>query len=318
MTKRAVLLVSHGTVDDLDDLPAFVTNIRRGHAPPPELVDELRTRYQAIGGQSPLNAINADVARALEAHLARFGVAVRAANRLWRPYPRDVLAGLAGEGITRIAAIPLAQHSARVYADSVRAAAASIEREGGPRLDVACAADWGQTPELVDAFAARARAALLAIPEGERRATALVVSAHSLPAAAIAEGDAYERELRASADAIFARLGADCPAHRAIAFQSQGMSTGPGGRKVEWLGPDLPATFRALRDAGATRVVILPAGFLADHVEILYDLDVEARALAEAIGMTLTRTASLNASPDLVAALAAVARPLLAELGGGA
>ena len=116
---RRLLLVSHGSVDDLDDLHAFVTNVRHGHAPPPELVAELRRRYEAIGGRSPLNAINADVARKLAAAL---GVRTAWANRLWKPYVRDVLGGLAREGVAHVAVVPLAQHSAHVYAEDARQA----------------------------------------------------------------------------------------------------------------------------------------------------------------------------------------------------
>ena len=305
--KQAVLLVAHGTIDELDDLPAFVTNIRRGHAAPPELIAELRRRYEAIGGRSPLNAITREVASKLE---ARLGVPVRMAMRLWRPYPREVIAALEEEGVTRIAVVPLAQHSAYVYEGAVRDAV----RDAGSQVELACATNWGRSPDLTRAFADALVRSIEAVPEASWPTTTVLMTAHSLPLFILRGGDPYETEVRASAEAVAAevsrRLGARAPKHE-VAFQSQGMSQGPGGKPVEWLGPDLVAALDAAKARGDTHVVAAPIGFLADHVEILYDLDVEATAWAKERGLTLTRTASLNASEAIVLALARVAEPLL-------
>jgi ferrochelatase len=258
--RAAVLLVSHGTVDDLDDLAAFVTQVRRGHAPGPELVAELRRRYQAIGGQSPLNAVNARVA----AH---------------------------------VAVVPMAQHSAHVYAEDARHAA------DGTGVTVACAPGWGQNPELHAAFAKRIRAVL-----GDPARTTVLLTAHSLPRVVVERGDPYEREVRAAAAAVSERLG---PGVRtAVAFQSQGLGA-PG----EWLGPDLSTVLDEAAARRDSRVVFAPIGFLADHVEILYDLDIEAAAMARERGLAFARAPSLNDDDDLVDIVADVARPLLAQLG---
>jgi protoporphyrin/coproporphyrin ferrochelatase len=290
--KTAVVLIGHGTVDDLDDLPPFLTAIRRGHPAPPALVAEVRRRYEAIGGKSPLTLISLDVAAKLE---ARVGVPVRLAMRLWKPYANDVLARLRGEGVERVVVVPLAQHSAHVYAEAAEAAA------GG--LRVTSARNWGREPALTRAFAGAIRSALAEVPALDT--TLLLMTAHSLPLAVIRGGDPYEDEVRASAAAIAAELGPTIPEVQ-VAFQSQGMGGG------EWLGPDLPKTLDAARAAGKKRVVVAPIGFLADHVEILYDLDIEAKALAAERGLSLTRTRSLNASDGLIDALENVARPLLA------
>ena len=301
--KRAVLLVAHGTVDDREEIPAFLGNIRRGHASP-ELVAEVQRRFDAVGG-SPLNRINRDVAAKLEAKL---GVPVRLSNRLWRPYPKEVLAALKADGVTHVAEVPLAQHSAHVYAESARAAAAEL---GG--ITVACAANWGRSALLTRAYAKRITDALAAIPRGEHAATLVLMTAHSLPVAVVRAGDAYEREFRASTEAIAreASLGAKLPEH-IVAFQSQGMSAGRDGKPMEWLGPDLRMALDDARARGKKHVVMAPVGFLADHVEILYDIDIEAAAWAKERGLTLSRTASLNADDDVIDALAAVAAPLLA------
>jgi ferrochelatase len=301
---QAVLLIAHGTVESLDDLPEFVTNIRRGHAPPPDLIAELRHRYEAIGGQSPLLAITRDVAAKLE---ARLGVKVRTAMRLWKPYPREVLDALASEGIRRVVVLPLAQHSAPIYAEAVRAAA-----EGA--FDIAAADNWGQSPLLTAAFARELTKTVRDVPRDAWKTTTILLTAHSLPLFIIRGGDPYEREVRASAEAVMAaaraELGEGTPRHE-VAFQSQGMGTGPGGKPIEWLGPDLLTALDAAKARGDTHVVVAPIGFLADHVEILYDLDIEAKAWAHERGLTLTRTASLNATEPFIETLAAVARPLL-------
>jgi ferrochelatase len=289
---RAVVLVSHGTVEHLDDLQAFVTNVRRGRPPGPELVAELRRRYEAIGGKSPLNAINARLAGKVSAVL---GVPVRLANRLWKPYVKDVLAELASQGVTRVGLVPLAQHSAHVYAHDAKSAAE------GTGIALACAQDWGGRADLCEAFAKRIDKSLQGL---EPASTLVLMTAHSLPTAIIQQGDSYEREVRASASAIGGRLGSVA---WIVAFQSQGM----GGQPGDWLGPDLPAALDDARARGIKTVVLAPIGFLADHVEILYDLDIEAAALARDRGMTTVRVASLDDDDDLVAVIADVARPLL-------
>jgi len=301
----AVLLAAHGTVERLDDLPAFVTNIRRGHAPPRELVDELRRRYEAIGGASPLLAISRDVAAKVE---ARLGVPARLAMRLWHPYPREVLAELVERGVTRVVVVPLAQHSAHVYAENVREAA-----DGMP-LTVVASQNWGRTPALTRAFAEEVAEAVRAVPRDAWARTTIVMTAHSLPLFVIRGGDPYEREVRGSADDVAAAARAmlgDAMPRAEVAFQSQGMTTGPGGKPIEWLGPDLKSVIDAAADRGDSHVIIAPIGFLADHVEILYDVDIEAAGWAKARGLVLSRTASLNASDALVAAVCEVARPLL-------
>jgi ferrochelatase len=300
---EAVLLVSHGSVDDLGDLEAFVTRVRRGRPPPPELIAELRRRYEAIGGRSPLNAINAELAAKLA---ARIGVRVAVANRLCAPLVRDVLRRLAAEGIERAVVVPLAQHSAHVYASDARTAAE------GSGVEVSCAPSWGCSAALAEAFAERIAVALRALPSGEP--AAVVMTAHSLPRSVVDAGDPYEREVRGSFEDVAREVAArvDQPPRALLAFQSQGM-TGPGERPVEWLGPDLPTTIQLAFDQGSRHLVFAPIGFLADHVEVLYDLDIEARAIAEGRGLSYVRAPSLNASDDLVEILAGVSRPLLSH-----
>jgi ferrochelatase len=303
-SEEAVLLASHGTVDRLDDLRAFVTNVRRGHAPPDDLVAELRRRYEAIGGASPLNTINAEVARRLA---ARTGRPVAWANRLWEPYVKDRVAELAANGVRRVVLVPLAQHSAHVYAADARLAAAAHG------VDVVAAPNWGRRADLCAAFASRVVRALEAAPGG----TALVMTAHSLPKSVVEAGDPYESEVRAAAGVVAAAVAerGGCASRVLVAFQSQGM-TGAGGRPIPWLGPDLAWALDEAKRQGDRHVVVAPIGFLADHVEILYDLDIEARAMAEARGLSLSRAASLNADDDFIEVLARLAEEI-APAGAG-
>ncbi|MGH7270122.1 MAG: ferrochelatase, partial [Polyangiaceae bacterium] len=297
-------LISHGTVEDLDDLGAFVTNVRRGRPPPPELVSELRRRYESIWG-SPLNSINADIARKLEDRLES-GARVVLANRLWRPSVRSVLESLAKDGVKRAAVIALAQHSAHVYAEDARGAAV------GTGVEVFCGASWGLRADLCAAFASRIAALLEASADPSR--TTLLMTAHSLPRSVVDGGDPYERDIRAAVAAITGDLrvrGAGRGAHVDVAFQSQGLA-GPGAGA--WLEPGVRAALESARGRGDLHVIAAPIGFLADHVEVLYDLDVEGRYAAGELGLSYARTPSLNASDDFIEILARIAVPLLEEM----
>jgi ferrochelatase len=300
MTESAVMLVSHGTVDDLDDLAAFVTNVRRGRPPSAEMVAELRRRYEAIGGRSPLNATTAEIARKLQAVL---GVRVAWANRLWRPAVRDVLAELAAAGARRVAVVPLAPFSAHVYEEDARRAA------GGLDVELACAKAWGHAAGLIEAFAARIAAVVA--PGSAAGLPMLLLTAHSLPQSVIEAGDPYERQVRAAAEAVVAdvRTRTSLALPWMLAFQSQGLAA-PG---VTWLGPDLGTALEQAKGKGVRSVVASAIGFLGDHVETLYDLDVEGAALARERGLSFARASSLNADDDLVEVLAGLARPLLAH-----
>lgn len=294
----AVLVTCHGTVDRIEDIPAFLGNIRRGRPTPQAIIDEVTHRFQRIGG-SPLMRITHEQAAALE---ARVGLPVRVAGRLWPPYPAEVIADLARSGVTRLISLPLAPQSVDVYHAGVRAAVAAH-----PQMDLRLAPSWGTEPLLIDAFMETIDEALARFPEAERRAVPVILSAHSLPQRVIDGGDPYERQFRAMAAAVGARLEARGNPVR-VAFQSQGMDGGA------WLGPDLPATFAALHEGGADAAVIAPIGFVADHVETLYDLDVEAPGLAAKAGITrLSRAPALNARPRFIDALEAVVSVMMGE-----
>lgn len=301
--KSAVILTAHGTVEDLDDLAPFIANIRRGHTPPAAIVEEVRRRYEAIGGKSPL----LDHTRTLAAKVeARLGVPVKIAMRLWHPYPHEVVPALAGEGVRQIAVVPLAQFSSSIYVDAIAKAASAVD----PAIEVKGPPNWGSNEGLVKAQAKRVRDAVERLSPEARLHALILFSAHSLPKVLVDQGDTYEQDFRASVEAIVRELGPDAPPHL-VAFQSQGLSA-PGERHVVWLGPELAPTLDLAKARGAKHIVFAPVGFLADHVEVLYDLDLEAAGWAKERGLGASRIESLNAADDFADVVASLAKPLLA------
>lgn len=298
-TDVAVLVTCHGTVERAEDIPEFVRNIRRGHPAPAAVVDEVTRRFEAIGG-SPLMRITHEQAKALE---ARLSVPVRAAARLWRPFPEDVMGPLVASGVRHVISLPLAPQSVHVYNAFV------VDRLAELDVRVTCADAYGLEPGLVGAFVEAIVEARQSVSADA--ATAIVLTAHSLPLRVIAGGDPYRRDFEAMADAVIAQLverGFDSAAIH-LAYQSQGMGGG------EWLGPDLAEVFRRAREAGHEALVVAPIGFLAEHVETLYDIDVEAAALARELGFVdLVRMPAMNTREGLIDALEAVVVPLLAAV----
>jgi ferrochelatase len=291
----SLLLISHGTVDALEDLPQFLKNIRRGHDPSPELLSEVTRRYQAIGGSSPLNAHSQRLAQKLALRLGLGPERVAYAGRLWAPSAKDAVEKFRAAGESTVDVVPLAQFSAPLYADHVRAICEPLG------LEVRAPANWGMFPPLLEAFERRLRATLDRVGDAH-----VLFSAHSLPQSVIDAGDPYEREVRAAAEALANKLALGA---WSTVFQSQGMSTGPRGVPMPWLGPTLETAFHEIAERGSHKqIVIAPIGFLADHVEVLYDLDIEAKAVCDKLGLSLHRTPSLNADDDFVDVLAALVR----------
>jgi ferrochelatase len=301
MAFSEVLLLGHGTVENLDDLPGFLSNIRRGRPSPPELVHEIRRRYEAIGG-SPLLAISRDLARAVE---ARVGTRVHVAMRFWHPFAKDVLGEIGRSGCSNLAVVPLAPYSGHVYAGEMKRVADELREAGARPPALRCAPNWGTEPMFVDAFAASLRQALALLPQGRRATAHVLFTAHSLPLAVVRQGDPYPNEVQATAEAVAARAGVTNPWR--VVYQSQGATPDP------WLGPDVRESLADVARQGAGDVVFCPIGFLSDHIEILYDLDIEAKAQASEVGLTFSRTASLNSSDALAEAIAAVARRLVLQ-----
>jgi ferrochelatase len=289
--RDGVLLVAHGTVEDLDDLAPFLARIRNGRPAPPGFVKELRARYEAIGG-SPLLGVTRSQAEALA---ARLGAPVFVGMRLWEPSVETALEEAARAGLERLCVIPLAPFSVHVYWKAALTSQASVRANGVSPPELVSAPAWGTHPAFIAAHADAIRAH--APPDA-----LVILTAHSLPVVALRAGDPYERLVRESAQAIGETLARPFE----LAFQSQGEGT------AEWLGPDLPTVLERARAAGRTRVAVAPFGFLGEHVETLYDLDIEARRLAEGLGLGFERVPALGTASALIDALEDLARRALA------
>ncbi len=282
----AVLLVGHGTVDQPGEIPEFLSRIRFGRPVSPELIHEITSRYQQIGGSPLLRTSRAQAAALQE----RLGLPCLVAMRMWHPLLADVIQSAQQQQLRRLLVLPLAPYSVAVYSQAAQRAAS--ERNLA-EVTLSAVRPWGSHPQLVAAWCQQIRPWLAEDPDAQ-----LVLTAHSLPSHVIRAGDRYQDEVSLSAAAIAQALGT---AHH-LAFQSQGADGG------DWVGPTLQETLARAAGEGKRHVVVAPIGFLSDHVETLYDLDVEAKAQAEQLGLRFSRVPALNESPALIDALEAVAR----------
>jgi ferrochelatase len=276
--------MAHGTPSSLDDMPEYLRLVRGGRPPSDELVTEMRNNYAAIGGRSPLTDLTYAQADALRARLGPT-IPVAVGMRNWEPFIKDAIAQLAEPGITRIVAIPMAPQfstlSVQKYLDAATAALPD-----GVALDAVTT--YHAHPLLLDAFAERVRAAQ---PKPDEL---VVFTAHSLPRRAIEGGDPYAAEVAATARGVAERIGIT---HYAIAYQSAGRTPEP------WIGPDIAELIDDRSGMGTRKFLFVPIGFVCDHTEILFDIDVQASQVAREFATTLRRTESLNTSPTFIALL---------------
>jgi ferrochelatase len=304
----AVLLMAYGSVDSLDEVPAYYTHIRRGSPPPPELLEELLDRYRAIGGSSPLSGHTERQRAAVEAELARRGspVPVYVGMKHIAPFIGDVVQRMAADGVTHVVAMALAPHfSTMSICSYCRSVDAGREALGDGRVSYTIVRDWHAEPRFLDALADATREALGRLPGGVTSGHA-VFTAHSLPARILEHGDPYRDLLLDTAALVAARL--DLPADRwSFAFQSAGRTADP------WLGPDLGDHLRSLAGAGVGQVAVCPVGFVSDHLEVLYDIDIEAQEVARELGIALERARAMNDDPVFVAGIADILERALAR-----
>ena len=300
---EAVLVMAYGTPRRLEDVESYYTHIRRGSPPPARLLEELLGRYRAVHGPTRLNRITREQAAALGAALAARGHAVPVAVGFKHvsPFVGEAVRELAKGGVARVVGLVLAPHySTRSIAEYERYA-----REAAPAgLELDMIASWHDHPGLIAFLAGRLRAAR-ARAGGDPH---VLFTAHSIPARALEGGDPYPGQLRETGELVARAAGVT---RWSFAYQSAGRTAEP------WLGPDVLDALTELAGRGETCVVVQPIGFVADHLEILYDLDVEARAAADRHGLRFVRVEMPNADPEFVDALAdLVARRLAAPAEG--
>ena len=296
--RRGVLLMTYGSPDSLtrQDVGAYITRVRGGREPDDELVDEFTRRYQVIGG-SPLIGITRRQAAALE---DRLGWSVEVGMRFSAPWIEDGLRALADRGVEDVVAIVLSPQFSPLlmggYERDINAARAAIG-EDAPTVTVAGA--WHEQPAFIDALAGRIREGLAA--RSSDRLVPVLLTAHSLPSRVADQEPGYLDQLRVTAELV-ARAARLAPGQWRFCWQSAGHEPG------EWMTPDFADLMPELAREGHRSVLVAPVQFLADHLEILYDVDVGAREQAERAGLAFNRVASLNDDPELIEALACVAR----------
>jgi ferrochelatase len=284
--------MAHGTPSSLDEMPEYLRLVRGGRPPSDELIHEMRENYAAIGGRSPLTEITEAQAGALRARLGP-EIPVAVGMRNWHPFIKDALAELAAAGVTRTIGIPLApQFSTLSVQKYIEAATGALP----PGMRFESVESFHTHPLLLDAFAERLAAAQ---PKSDEL---VIFTAHSLPERVIASGDRYADEVGETAQGVANRAGIT---RYERAYQSAGRTPEP------WIGPSLD---QMIDDKSATtrKFLVVPIGFVCDHTEILFDIDVQAARVAREFSTTLRRTESLNTSPTFIAMLEDIVRARLA------
>jgi ferrochelatase len=297
-----VLVMAYGGPNSLDEVEPYLLDVR-GHRPTPaHIVEEIKTRYEHIGGRSPILEKTRSQARALQAALAgdggngRFAAVV--GMRHWQPRIAEALTTFRNEGIDRVVGLVMAPHYSALSIDLYFA---KVD-EHRANVEVAPIREWHLLPGLLDALVDRIRNALQVFPAEQRNSVPLLFTAHSLPQRIVESGDPYPAQLAETVRAVAVRLGDESKRVHRFAYQSAGRTGEP------WLGPTAEAAVDALAAEGHRTVLVVPIGFTCEHVEVLYDVDLELREHARELGVRLERIEMVNTHPRMIAGLAAAVR----------
>ncbi len=318
--KTAVLVMAYGGPDSLADLEPYLLDVRGGRPVSPEFLAEVTQRYARIGGRSPLLELTRAQAAGLEQYLNSLspapspdsgrgeklltagrdgagGYRVYVGMRHWKPYIREAVAQIAADGFQNVLALCMTPHASAMstgaYLKKLREA---ISASPTP-LSVNFIESWYDQHFLVEALAGKVRQAARQFPAEVRPKVHYLFTAHSLPASIVAQGDPYPEQLQATARLLAEALGL---ASEQWSFGYQSAGAAPGA----WLGPSIEDILPNMASQGIKNILVTPVGFMADHVEVLYDLDIEAQEIAAKEGIHLVRSESLNASPDFIEGLA--------------
>ncbi len=284
-----VLLLAHGSPNSVDEVPDFLLRVTGGRPLPPEVIEEVKHRY-AIVGRSPLTEITL---RQGELLAAKLGMPVYVGMRNWHPYISQTLRQMVTDGIRHAVVICLAPHNSRTSVGLYRN---SLAKCTDPGLSFDFVESWHDEPPLIQAFAEKLIAGRGKADQEAGVSVPVIFTAHSVPQRTILEGDPYENQTRETAELVAAAAGIKRSDWR-FAFQSQGMSGGA------WLGPTVETTILDLKRSGYRGLFIQPIGFLCDHIEVLYDIDIIFNRFAEKEGLRMWRAESLNTSALLISAL---------------
>ncbi|HWE71007.1 MAG TPA: ferrochelatase [Acidimicrobiales bacterium] len=318
-----VLVMAHGTPGTPEEIEPFYTSIRRGRPPTPELLADLVRRYDAIGGISPLAERTRRQVDGLAAVLEESSPGqylVRYGAKHTFPRIENAVPALHAEPVGRIVGIVLTPHQSSLGSGEYLRRAAEAAAATDPPSDFVGIPSWHRAPGLAALLATRTTTALAQLTPEQRRRTSVFFTAHSLPEKALGEGDPYADQVHQSASDIADLLGFATaigsigstgptgPTEWGVAWQSPGKTADP------WMGPDLLSEIRRVAANGTTAVVVCPVGFVSDHLEILFDLDIEAAGVARSAGVAFARTASLNDDPGFLGVLADVVRAAAAPI----
>jgi len=295
---KALLLLAFGGPRSLDEVEPFLTRLFRGRKPSPEQLDRIKERYRLIGGRSPLLEITFEQARALENSLNIRGNRFKSyvGMQYGHPLIEETLGKILQDGIRTIVALPMAPFRSRASTGAYIEAVTQAQSKFEEKTDIFFVEGWHLHPLFLEAIEEKIEEGLLRFTEEERNRIHLIFTAHSLPKLLIGS-EPYVRDMEESVRGVLQRIGL-FPWH--IAFQSRGMGA------EEWLGPDVESVLIELSQQKVREILIIPIGFVADHIEVLYDIDILYREKAESMGMVLKRTASLNFSGRFIEALATI------------
>jgi protoporphyrin/coproporphyrin ferrochelatase len=293
--RHAVLLLAHGSPDSVDQIPEFLLKVTGGRPLAPEVVEEVKHRYGRVG----CFPLTYHTRRQAELLSHRLGVPVYVGMRNWHPFISDTLSAMEADGITHATVICLAPQNSRtsvgLYRSSLRAADETITFD--------FVESWHDQPNLIRAFVEKLNSGMAEARQEYGKNPPVIFTAHSVPQRTILDGDPYEVQTKHTAELVAAAASVE---NWTFAFQSQGMSGGT------WLGPTVEQTIVDFKNSGESGVFIQPVGFLCDHIEVLYDIDLGFKQFAEGQGMRLWRAESLNDSPLLTTALAEIVQSLTA------
>src|SRR5579859_5693463 len=301
--KSAILLLAHGSPDSPADIPEFMKHVTGGRQVPDTVMKEVTHRYSLIG-KSPLTEITIRQAEALQAKL---GLPVYVGMRNWKPFIGEAVRQMVGHGVNKVVAICLAPQNSST---SVGLYSKVLSEERKPSMAVQFVDSWHDHPLLIQAFAERLEPVWRQASAEMGSALPVIFTAHSVPMRTIHAGDPYEKQAKETAQLVGQRIAGLTPELQHFAFQSQGMTGGP------WLGPTVETVMLEQKKRGHRGVVIAPIGFVCDHVEVLYDIDINFRQFANEQQLKLWRPESLNTSPTFIAALAKLASTRMALASG--
>ncbi|MGB3329301.1 MAG: ferrochelatase [Thermomicrobiales bacterium] len=302
-----LMIMAYGGPDSLDDVRPYLLDVRNYRETSEHVFAEITDRYRQIGGRSPILELTQAEAKGIEDTLNELAAPgerwkVWVGMRHWRPFIKDTLAAMEADGVSRTMGLVMAPHYSRMSIGAYFKRAA----EAGSPVEIVPVEDWHLLPAYLDALAERVNAALETFPEDVRADVPVIFSAHSLPERILEWNDPYPTVLRETVDALTERLPG-----RAWkwAYQSAAMTPDP------WLGPDAGDVITELAGDGHKHILICPIGFICEHVEILYDIDIEYQQLAGDLGVQLERIEMLNAHPGMLAGLAGLVRGKAVEAG---